>query len=97
MQPTAPLGWREFFSNPLAVGFAVYLVVGVVVSIYIRRRWFGSLLQPGPPRTWRMDAPPFLVTLLMAAEVNPVLIALTFLLWPIWLLLLWAYQIDRDV
>ena len=98
MASATPAPLSETLATPLGFGIAVYLLAGFVVVFYVMFR----CSRLGRPRNgtvpWERSENPQqgLNLFFMVGTFHPVVFIIQLLLWPLWILFLWAYQADDD-
>lgn len=83
-------------SNPGQAAAWTYVIIGFIVVFYVasRARWW----RTPPNQTWdkRDNAVNVLDLFFSAGSLHPIALLIQILLWPLWILGLWAYQSDDD-
>ena len=97
-EPTpAPLS--ETLATPFGFGMAVYLLIGFLVVLYVGYTCSFPRRRPGDTLPWpRRDNPRQGLDLFFTLGLmsHPIVFLIQIALWPLWLLFLWAYQLDDD-
>jgi hypothetical protein len=98
--------WVEAVKEALSPGslFQVlgimYLVIGFCVFVFVLSRYsWWRPRKPGDKRLWpRSENPQQGLKLFFVAGplLGPIVVFAQLLLWPVWLLFLWAYQPETD-
>jgi hypothetical protein len=86
--------WSAFLSNPLAVGIAVYLIIGIIVVGVVSFRGMRFRRPPnlgGPLWDEKDNIRNTLFSFLAIGKVHPIGFLIEILLWPLWLFLIIAF------
>jgi hypothetical protein len=90
--------WSDLLSNPVAVAFLIYLLVGFVIAGVIAVRGMKLRRPPSNGMLWeRKDhARNSLFLFETVALLSPIVFLIWIALWPLLLLFLWACQEEDD-
>ena len=98
MVSATPAPLSETLATPLGLGIAVYLLIGFVVVFYVLFRCSWLRRPPSNTVPWERRENPQqgLNLFFMVGSFHPVVFIIQLLLWPLWVLFLWAFQADDD-
>ena len=89
--------WSDLFSNPMAVAFVAYLLVGFVIAGFIAARGMKLRRPPSNGILWEKKdhARNSLFLFQGVVLLSPIVFLIWIAFWPLLLLFLWAYQEDN--